>query len=263
MENSRDSHPAPAIPVLDDIPIQPELALLVADACESIASGLGELLDGLYLYGSVARGCALPGQSDLDLTLVLTRQPSALQSARIETLRQDLEARHFEVAKIDFDIGTRADVLNPANLYSWGYWLKHECRCIHGNNLAQKFDAFIPSRAIAESVNGDYFHVLNEYAHRIAGASHPATASRLMKEAARKLIRSTNILRTASDPFWPRTLEEHVSHFSVGYPKMANQLEFFLTQARAPQTSATRFNVNLSSFIGWMQREHQHLSTAA
>ncbi|WP_174979397.1 nucleotidyltransferase domain-containing protein [Pandoraea communis] len=262
MENSRDSYPASTIPVLGDMPIQPEFALLVADACESIASGLDELLDGLYLYGSVARGCAVPGRSDLDLTLVLTRQPSAQESPRIETLRQGLEACHFEVAKIDFDIGTRADVLNPANLYSWGYWLKHECRCVHGNDLAQRFDTFIPSRAIAESVNGDYFQVLNEHAHRIAGASHPDTESRLMKEAARKLIRSTNILRTSSDPFWPRTLEEHVSHFSAGYPKMADQLEFFLTQARAPQTSATLFNVNLSRVIGWMQCEHQRLSTA-
>ncbi|VVE29653.1 DNA polymerase subunit beta [Pandoraea iniqua] len=262
MENVKDAHPVLTIGVLGDSPIQPAFEALVADACESIPSALDDLLDGLYLYGSVARGCAVPGQSDLDMTLVLTRQPSAQERERIEALRRDLEARHREVAKIDFDIGVRADVLDPANLYSWGYWLKHECRCLQGNDLSQRFDAFIPSRAIAEGVNGDYVHVLNDYAHRIASASDPATAHRLMKEAARKLIRSTNILRAASDSFWPLTLEAHASRFSAGYPDMADKLGFFLTQARAPQASATTFNANLSSVVDWMEREHRRLSTA-
>ncbi|WP_369597123.1 nucleotidyltransferase domain-containing protein [Pandoraea sp. PE-S2T-3] len=72
MENVKDAHPVLTIRVLGDSPIQPAFEALVADACESIPSALDDLLDGLYLYGSVARGCAVPGQSDLDLTLVLT-----------------------------------------------------------------------------------------------------------------------------------------------------------------------------------------------
>src|SRR5260370_419775 len=52
-------------------PIQPEFVDLVADARAAIASDLGEALDSLYLYGSVARGCARAGFSDLDLTVVL------------------------------------------------------------------------------------------------------------------------------------------------------------------------------------------------
>src|SRR5260370_579561 len=51
-------------------PIQPEFVDLVADARAAIASDLGEALDSLYLYGSVARGCARAGFSDLDLTVV-------------------------------------------------------------------------------------------------------------------------------------------------------------------------------------------------
>lgn len=81
MENYGNAHPASTIPVLGDIPIQPEFELLVEDARKSISSGLDNLLDGLYLYGSVARGTAVLGRSDLDLTLVLTRQPSVLESA--------------------------------------------------------------------------------------------------------------------------------------------------------------------------------------
>ena len=65
-------------------PIQPKFVDLVADARAAIASALGEALDSLYLYGSVARGCARAGFSDLDLTVVLVRSLSGQESARLE-----------------------------------------------------------------------------------------------------------------------------------------------------------------------------------
>jgi len=117
-------HPI-AIPL--PMPLQPEFESLVSEARDSLCSGLGTLMDSLYLYGSVSRGNARPGQSDLDLTVVLTRPPSREESNALEYIRLDLQARHPEVSKVDFDLGVREDVLKPANLYSWGYWIKHEC----------------------------------------------------------------------------------------------------------------------------------------
>lgn len=242
-------------------PIQPEFVDLVADARASITSALGEALDSLYLYGSVARGCARAGFSDLDLTVVLVRSLSGQESARLEQLRQDLQLRHTEVVKIDFDLGTRQEVLDPAHLYSWGYWLKHECRCIHGEDLAQQFEAFEPSRAIAQAVNGDYVQVLNDYLQRIAATRDDMEALRLQREAARKLIRATNVLRPCSGGFWPRTLEEFAGYFSERHPELAESIDFFLIQARAPCMPKTLFSARLSSFLEWLHRQQQLLAS--
>ncbi len=242
-------------------PIQPEFVDLVADARAAIASDLGEALDSLYLYGSVARGCARAGFSDLDLTVVLVRSLSGQESARLEQLRQDLQLRHKEVVKIDFDLGTRQEVLDPAHLYSWGYWLKHECRCIHGADLAQQFEAFEPSRAIAQAVNGDYVQVLNDYLQRIAATRDDSEALRLQREAARKLIRATNVLRPCSGGFWPRTLEEFAGCFSERHPELAESIDFFLIQARAPCMPKTLFSARLSSFLEWLHRQQQLLAS--
>ncbi len=241
-------------------PIQPEFVDLVADARAAIASDLGEALDSLYLYGSVARSCARAGFSDLDLTVVLVRSLSGQESARLEHLRQDLQLRHTEVVKIDFDLGTRQEVLDPAHLYSWGYWLKHECRCIHGADLAQQFEAFEPSRAIAQAANGDYVQVLNDYLQRIAATPDDTEALRLQREAARKLIRATHVLRPCHGGFWPRTLEESAAYFSGRHPEMAGPIEFFLIQARTPAMPRTAFSARLSSFLEWMQRRQQLLA---
>lgn len=261
MHSYSDPHATRTLDLIPNHPVQPEFQRLVDDARASIASTLGEALDSLYLYGSVARGCTRAGFSDLDLTIVLARPLSGQESARLEQLRQDLQLRHSEVVKIDFDLGTRQEVLDPAHLYSWGYWLKHECRCIHGADLAQQFEAFEPSRAIAQAVNGDYVQVLNDYLQRIAATPDDMEALRLQREAARKLIRVTNVLRPRSGGFWPRTLEEFADCFAQRHPEMAQPMAFFLAQARAPEASRARFNTELSAFIGWIRRQ-QAASTA-
>lgn len=243
--------------VIPDTPLQPQFEGLVADARTSIAKLLEERLDSLYLYGSVARACARTGHSDLDLTIVLARPLSTHESADLEQLRLDLQRRHSEVVKIDFDLGTRQQVLDPAHRYSWGYWLRHECRCIHGTDLGRQFARFRPSRAIAEAVNGDYVQELDGYLLRMADAHEAATAQRLQKEAARKLLRATNVLRPYSGGPWPRTLEEFAALFAGRHPGMASQVHFFLAQALAPDAPQALFGGRLFDFLNWMQEQQR------
>ena len=122
----------------------------------------------VYLYGSVARGEAITGRSDLDLTLVLRDPPSPELAAQLETARLALQARHPEVSKIDFDIGHLDQARDPANRDSWGYWLKHRCRCLWGEDLASDLPPLRPAKAIALALNGDYAQVLED-GKRLAG----------------------------------------------------------------------------------------------
>ena len=260
---------APASPPADGFitaapngPIQAEFRGLVAQVSHRLSQQFPNLLDGLYLYGSVARGDAKAGTSDLDLTLVLQRPASAQEQADLECLRQTLAAQHPEVLKIDFDIGLRAEVLAPEHRASWGYWLKHHCRCLWGNDLSTHFTPFKPSRAIAIAVNGDFASVLLGYADRIDGAGQSVDVPRWQREAARKLIRSTNLLRTEQEPRWPASLEEHAELFVEGYPAMAAASAFFLQHARHSAAPVPGFSQRLREFTRWLQAAHQDPSTA-
>ncbi len=42
-----------------DEPIQREFQGLIQDVCTPLVAQAGRLLDGIYLYGSVARGCPM------------------------------------------------------------------------------------------------------------------------------------------------------------------------------------------------------------
>lgn len=236
-------------------PLQHHFDALLQDVCASLSTQAGSLLDSIYLYGSVARGDATPGVSDLDLSLVLRQPPTPPQGETLETLRQVLQARHQEVLKIDFDIGYRAQVLAPENLYSWGYWVKHECRCLWGNDLALHFAPFAPSRAIALAVNGDFAHVLEEYAQRLDDERDTATIVRLQREASRKLIRACNIVRQDGEACWPATLDEHAALLLRRYPAMQAHMAYFLAQARPGAAPASGFTPALRQFTQWLAQQ--------
>ena len=249
--------PAATLPPAPGAPLQPVFDALLQDVCTSLPAHAGDFLHAIYLYGSVARGDATPGVSDLDLTLVLRQPPTPEQRAILETLRLALQARHATVLKIDFDIGHRAQVLAPENLHSWGYWLKHQCRCLWGEDLAPHFAPFAPSRAIALAVNGDFAGVLEGYAQRLDAAREPAVIARLQREASRKLIRSCNLLRQEGDTDWPASLDEHAAQLLRRHPAMRAQLAYFLAQARPGAAPASGFAAALRAFTHWLAQQQQ------
>ncbi|WP_336187254.1 nucleotidyltransferase domain-containing protein, partial [Pseudomonas aeruginosa] len=59
----------------------------------------------VYLYGSVARGEAITGRSDLDLTLVLRDPPSPELAAQLETARPGGGGRPPGGGKMGFGLG--------------------------------------------------------------------------------------------------------------------------------------------------------------
>lgn len=231
--------------------LQAEFKGIVEDVCSSLVGMLGEAVDSIYLYGSVAAGTAKLGQSDLDVTLLINGQPE-LYTNQITLIKKELQARHPEVSKIDFDTGSITEALAPENLLSWGYWLKHHCKCVWGRDVTTDLPRFKPSRAIALAVNGDFASVLGKYAKKIEHTVDAIELRRLQREASRKLIRSTNILRTEQDESWPLTLEDHVELFLRVAPKMKPEIDYFLTHARKPNSEADTFSAALRSFTDWL-----------
>ncbi|NHC61687.1 nucleotidyltransferase domain-containing protein [Paenalcaligenes suwonensis] len=255
MSSPTQSHVSSTLPCLDYTPLQAEFQPVVDEVSHAVARIVGDNLDSLYLYGSVAKGMAKVGVSDVDICLITTHPLSAAQNEQLATLCENTAARHFSVSKIDIDCGTREQVLATQNHYSWGYWIKHHCRCIQGEDLAQHFQPFAPSRDIALAVNGDYHGVLQGYLLRLQETASEHHLRRLQKEASRKLIRATNILRPASSTYWPATLAEHVSFAAQHSPGSVEFLPFFLLQAHTPTAPIPEFCERLQQALQWMQQQ--------
>ncbi len=193
---------ARTLPTLPPAPLQPEFAALVDDACASLSACWATRGVRLRQRGARYRAAGPFGPG-----LGAHPQPPA-HAARSRgagaTAYRPASALP-EVTKIDIDPGQRAEVLAPQPPNAWAYWLKHECRCLWGDDLGARLAPFTPSRALAVAINGDWAQVLAGYATRIATAPTEGDRLRLQKEAARKWLRATNVLRPPEGGDWPRT----------------------------------------------------------
>ena len=233
--------------------VQPAFADVVTDVTARLSGGFPGLIHSIYLYGSIAEGRAIPGKSDLDVTIIFNHQPDAVASEDLATLKSALEHNHPVVSKIDFDCGVRDQVLHPSGTLSWGYWLRHHCVCVYGEDLSEKFPTFTPSKAIAIAVNGDFREVTGQWFAQLKATTDDHERLLLQRAIARKLIRSTSILRGEQDKDWPETLNEHLIKFTLRFPAFAEEMNFLMTIANVPDGNLPPFEKRALDFAGWLE----------
>lgn len=71
------------------------------------------------------------------------------------------------------------------------------------------------------AVDADLRAALEQFFQNIADERGPAELPWLKREAARKLIRATNMLRDPDSLFWPIALNDYVEQFLAVYPDKA------------------------------------------
>lgn len=235
--------------------LQPQFSNVISDVAKALVISQADNIHSIYVYGSVAQGTAVATVSDLDITVIFSRESIGVGSPALTEVIRSLEEAHPIISKIDLDIGTLSTVMDPQQLNRWGYWLKHHCVCVYGEDLRERFAAFRPSKEIAVAVNGDFFTVLNDYAAQLKPSSEPAQRQRLQRAAARKAIRSTGILRAEKDLDWPATLEEQCEWFNERYPALAEEMEYWLDMSYRPRGDIMAFAGRITTFAYWLNAE--------
>lgn len=248
-----------AIPLPGCAEIQPEFLLVIECVVSKLTINFANLIHSLYVYGSVAEGRAEPFKSDLDMTIIFRHKLAQTTIEKLTTIHAELEKNNSTISKIDFDCGFLEEVLSPDNILSWGYWLKHHCRCVYGEDLSQNFQAFKPSKAIAVAVNGDFQRVLSRLITQMKMSSDDIKKQQLLCSAARKLIRSTNILRNEQDYDWPGSLHEHRNWFIARYPFLKKDMDDLMAIGNGVRGNLGDYEKRLVTFAGWLNDEfHRH-----
>ncbi|MEN4793354.1 nucleotidyltransferase domain-containing protein [Pantoea agglomerans] len=251
-----DHHALIALP--KRLEIQPEFSQVVKSVVVKLTFCFSELIHSIYIYGSVAESRAKAGRSDLDITIIFRHETSQADKELLATVQSVLEKANPVISKIDFDYGYLEQVVDPENLLSWGYWLKHHCRCVYGEDLSCRFQAFKPSKAIALAVNGDFLQVLDSLFIQIKTSSDVHKKLQLQRSAARKLVRATNILRNEEDKDWPATLDDYRTRFNAGYPGLAEEMNYLIEMSYQPAGGVAVFEKRLMAFAHWLDAEFHY-----
>lgn len=128
---------------------------VVAAVRDRVLELFGPRLHSAYLYGSIPRGTARVGRSDLDLLLALRDEPS---DADREGVRELGEALDKEFPQID-GVGTllygRDVLLSDLERHDLGWFVACLCTPLLGDDLAEYLPRYRPDSLLARETNGD------------------------------------------------------------------------------------------------------------
>jgi hypothetical protein len=157
----------------------------VAAARTGILSAFApDRLHSAYLYGSVPRGTAVPGTSDLDLLLALHDEPADGDRVTARRLEGELDARFPQVNGTGILLHSAAALLSGEERHDLGWFVACLCTPLAGEDLAVRLPRYRPTSLLARETNGDLGDLLPGWRDRLGGAQTDASLRVLARASA-------------------------------------------------------------------------------
>ncbi|MET9022653.1 hypothetical protein ABZV93_21995 [Actinopolymorpha sp. NPDC004070] len=174
---------------------------VLADVRTTVEARLGSELHGLYLYGSVATGQAVPPTSDLDLSVILT-SPRGIETCR--RIGEELSARHRSVVReVGISPGLLDDVLAEGDQgRAERCFLKHYCVNVAGTDLRPDLPRCRSDTAIARGFVGELAPRIRQFTERLDAAVTPAEVEAVAVLVARRLLMAAAVVYSIPDRTW-------------------------------------------------------------
>ncbi|MFJ1868193.1 nucleotidyltransferase domain-containing protein [Streptomyces sp. NPDC088097] len=236
--------------------VGPVFAPLVAAARGGIAEAYGGRLHSAYLYGSVPRGTARPGRSDLDLLLALHHEPTDEDRDTAEVLGRGLDQDFPEVDGVGILLFGKATLLSERERHDLGWFLACLCTPLLGDDLAEHLPRYRPDSLLARETNGDLSAVLPQWRKRFTAASEPAEYRRMSRHFARTLVRTGFTLVMPRWDGWTSDLVESAEVFGRYYPERAAQMRAAAAVALDPVTDPAVVLGYVEDLGPWLAAEY-------
>ncbi|OCH15185.1 nucleotidyltransferase domain-containing protein [Aliivibrio sp. 1S128] len=236
-------------------PFQKEFEPAIQDLIVHVRSAVPKSIHSIYLYGSVARREAISGRSNLDVTLITTVPLTNKEQTLINTIKIRFQSKYPQITGVTFTIGEVTEVLQLESIFSWGFWLRHCCVCILGDDLSTRFGDFEPSWEIAKNMNMDIQEWLQVYTKKISVSTSINVQVEQQKTIAKKLLRSCYSLVMHRDKGWYDHPVLCARKFLEYYPEKQTEIErvvMLLKGRKIPKRSTIAL---LEEFGGWVVSE--------
>ncbi|MGW3130985.1 nucleotidyltransferase [Streptomyces sp. NPDC001123] len=198
---------------------------VVAAARDRLLDVFGARLDSAYLYGSIPRGTARVGRSDLDLLAVLRAEPTDADRTAADALAEAVDKEFPEIDGVGILLDSRERLLSEDERYDGGWFVACLCTPLLGEDLAELLPRYRPDSLLARETNGDLAGLLPRWRERIAAAGDNEEALRpLVRFMSRRLVRTAFTLVMPRWNGWTSDLHEMADAFAGYYPERAEQL---------------------------------------
>lgn len=232
-------------------------APVVAAAKRSVlAAFTPDRLDGAYLYGSVPRGTAVPGTSDLDMLLALRGEPAAADRVIARRLEGELDACFPQIDGAGILLYSTDTLLSDIERHDLGWFVACLCTPLAGEDLAARLPRYRPTSLLARETNGDLGDLLPRWRDSLGEARTEASRRALARGVGRRLVRTGFTLVMPRFGGWTSHLEESASVFGHYYPARADQMTIAAAAGRVQAADLSVLTMLIGDLGPWLAAEY-------
>jgi uncharacterized protein len=213
-------------------------------------------LHSSYLYGSVPRGTAVPGVSDLDVLLALRGEPDSADRAAAARLEDELAAQFPQVIGAGIGLASVAALLSDLERHDLGWFVACLCTPLTGEDLAARLPRYRPTSLLARETNGDLGDLIPRWRERLREAGLAASLRTLSRGVSRRVVRTGFTLVMPRWNGWTSDLGESAAVFGRYYPQRREQMNAAASAGRAPTADRAVLGMLVNDLAPWLAAEY-------
>ncbi|KUN09888.1 nucleotidyltransferase [Streptomyces yokosukanensis] len=229
----------------------------VAAARDRLLDLFGARLHSAYLYGSIPRGTARVGRSDLDLFVALREEPTDADREAVRALGEAVDKEFPQVDGVGTLLYGRGRLLSELERYNLGWFVACLCTPLLGDDLAEYLPRYRPDSLLARETNGDLALRLPRWRERIADAEDSEEARRpLVRFMSRHLVRTAFTLVMPRWNGWTSDLSEMAEVCGAYCPERAEQLRTAARYGQEPVGDPQVLRSYVDDLGPWLAEEY-------
>ncbi|MER5202939.1 nucleotidyltransferase [Streptomyces sp. NPDC002825] len=233
---------------LDRVPA--EFAPVVTAARARISEAFGpDRLHSAYLYGSVPRGTAVAGVSDLDVQLALHGEPTEADRAAAREVEAALDRELPQIDGAGILLSGTGALLSELERHDLGFFVACLCTPLLGPDLAAELPPYRPTSLLARETNGDLALLLPGWRAQPAGRV-------LGRRVGRRLVRTGFTLVMPRWGGWTSDLDRSAEVFGAYYPERAEQMRLAAEVGRSPAPDPAVLRMLIEDLAPWLVAEY-------
>jgi hypothetical protein len=235
--------------------IEPAFERPVAAVRDAYLEHLGDAIDGLYLRGSIPRGLALSGASDVDSFALTSLDPDTLDLCWAPETARTLQARYPQITEVDFSVYPVSDVERQDVFSELALLLETQSICLSGRDLTSRIPSFRPDAMVA---NCDICQIeadLDEAVAAVSSSARPETTRTWARRISKNIVRTGFSLTMLEHGRFTRDLVPCWRTFASHHPAKSDAMRTALEYAIEPPDDAGTLLAFLQRLGPWLIAE--------
>jgi predicted nucleotidyltransferase len=221
---------------------------------EVYKNNLGEDLHSVYIRGSIVRGTAVAGVSDLDTIAIVKSETDTKNLSWQKDAAAEL-ARHFKfIIKFELQIIPLEQLISATEYFMDRFVIKVQSICVYGEDVAQKIDNFYLDKQLAQALYTGFPKTLEKVLLELKNSVAENITMRctwIMK----RILRAGCALVIDREQVFTRDLYPSYELFAKYYPDKRKEMYQALEWALNPINDKEKLLNFLEEFGTWLVSE--------